>query len=534
MQLNHAVVKNIQAISPVWLVPVVAVVIALWLAVQAQLQKGSIVEIYFDSAHDIKAGQTAIKLNDVKVGVVKDLSLSDDLKSVKVIAEIDRNVAEYLGDNTRFWIATPTISATEVSNLGTLISGVYIVMDPGEKQGFRSRFIGLDTPPAFESDEPGTQYILQAEELGSIDVGSPVYYRQLQVGEVTAYQLSEDKQQLDIHVFIRSPYDELVFANSRFWNVSGFGVTVNADGVKARMESLASLISGGIAFDNTVGFKDGAEAKAGHRFYLYSDRESVLAGRYTVKQYYLMKFSDSVRGLTVGAPVEFRGIKIGQVVDVVLDSVENREGSLHVFIEIEPQRLEPDKSPSREAFDERLAAMIDNGLRAQMKTASLITGSQYIELSFVDNATAAALVPRDNYSEIPVLDAGASGIEAQLTALLEKINRMPFESIGQDLALSMKSLKTILATLEEHNTAGKLDTAVADLGATLQTANAALEQVGSAMESVDLAVAPDSELKYELTAMLKSVAEAANALELFVNELNRHPNALIYGAKKDE
>jgi len=206
---------------------------------------------------------------------------------------------------------TPRISATEISNLGTLISGVFIIMDPGEPGKFEDTFRGLDQSPILQSDEAGTSYVLQAETLGSLDVGSPVYYRQIKVGEVTGYKLSDNQKHVDINLFVRAPHDQMVQNRSRFWDVSGFGVSVGAEGVKAQMASLTSLLSGGVEFDNSASFGSVDElAEANHRFFLYPDRESVLEERYNVEYYYRLRFTGSVKGLAVGAPVEFKGINL--------------------------------------------------------------------------------------------------------------------------------------------------------------------------------------------------------------------------------
>ena len=532
--INNAVVQTMRTVSPVWIVPIVALVIAIWLAVQERLEKGAEIEITFAQASDIIAGQTLVKFKDVKVGIVKAVRLSSDLKTVVVDAEIDRNVSSHIGENTRFWVVTPRISATGVSNLGTLISGVYIVMDPGEKGRSTSMFIGLNEPPAFESDEPGTQYVLQTQELGSLDIGSPIYFRQIRVGEVTGYQLSKNSESVDVNIFVRSPHDSLVQTRSRFWNVSGFGVSINADGMKAKMASLASLINGGIAFDNAAGFAKTQAAESGHRFYLHPDRESVLDGQFDLEYYYLLKFSGSVRGLTVGAPLEFRGIKIGEVVDVQLATSENKEKSLHVYVSMEPQRLDPSTTPSRNEVDDKIDLMIQQGLRAQMKTASLITGSRFIDLAFVNDQPNATLIRSEDYSEIPTMDDSIDQITKQMSDILDRVAAIPIDDIGRDLAGSMASLNRILATLEQQNTASKVDGAVANLEDTLASANETLQQITFVMQSLDQAVAPDSELKYELTEMFKSLGDAGKSLELFINELNRHPNSLISGAKKDE
>lgn len=531
--VKQPIVKRISRISPVWIVPFVALVIAIWLGVQAQLQKGHEIEITFANASDIIPGQTEIRLKDVKVGQVKSIKLSKDLTSVVVKAEVDRAVSDHIGVNTRFWVATPRISATEISNLGTLISGVYIIMDPGQPGASQSKFRGLDESPLLKSDEPGTAYVLQAETLGSLDIGSPIYYRQIKVGEVTGYKLAESQKHVDINFFIRAPHDQMVQNRSRFWDVSGFGVSVGAEGVKAKMASLTSLLSGGVEFDNSASFGLDDLAQAGHRFFLYPDRESVLEERYTVKYYYLLRFTGSVKGLAIGAPVEFKGIKVGEVVDVKLNSAENVEKSLHVYIAMEPQRFDSIDSLTREAVDARMKSLVAQGLRAQMNTSSLLTGSKFIDLVFMDGEPGQFSVAKD-YSEIPTADDAVSQITQKLDGVLDQIASIPFEDIGNDLGDSMSSLRSIMSTLEKEKTASKIDGAIGNLESTLGKANDAMSEIEALVSSVNGVLAPDSETKHELDSMLKAISEAAESVNTFLDELNRHPNALISGAEKNE
>lgn len=531
--VKKPIVKKMAKISPVWIVPFVAFVIAVWLAVQAQLEKGHEVEITFASASDIIPGQTQIRLKDVKVGQVTSLKLNKQLDGVIVKAEIDREVSEHIGENTRFWVATPRISATEISNLGTLISGVFIVMDPGEPGASQTKFRGLDESPILQSDEAGTSYVLQAETLGSLDIGSPVYYRQIKVGEVTGYKLADSQKHVDVNFFIRAPHDQMVQNRSRFWDVSGFGVSVGAEGVKAKMASITSLLSGGVEFDNSASFGLDELAEDGHRFYLYPDRESVLEERYTVKYYYLLRFTGSIKGLTVGAPVEFKGIKVGEVVDVKLDSAENVQKSLHVYIAMEPQRFDSSEALTREAVDERMRGLVEQGLRAQMNTSSLLTGSKFIDLVFMDDEPGQFTISKE-YSEIPTADDAVAQITQKLDGVLDQVANIPFEDIGQDLSASMSSLSSILSTLEQQNTAGKIDGAVGNLEATLGHANQALAEVEELVTSLNNMWAPDSETKHELDNMLEAISGAADSLDTFLDELNRHPNSLISGADKNE
>lgn len=536
MKLNKAQLKSAPSISPIWIVPLVALLIAGWLALRSFQQKGTEIELIFDNANGIQVGQTQVRLKDVPVGKITRIRLNDDLSKVRVYALLDRQVSRHLSENSRFWLVSPRVSASGVSNLGTLISGIYIVMDPGKPGDFQRVFTGLTEPPAIQSDDQGTQYVLLADSLRSIDLGSPVYFRQLKVGEVTSYRLAENGNNVEIRIFIEAPHDKLVLQRSRFWNVSGVDVSIGAEGIKAEVGSLASIINGGIAFENTVGFEAPQRASSDHQFYLYTDRNSVIEERYTLKYFYLLKFSHSVRGLKEGAPVEFRGIKVGEVVDVQLHTVDKHPDSLHVYISMEPQRLDPDGEPSREEFDTQLEKLVQKGLRAKLKTASLITGSRMIDLGFPLDPAPGTFTRSEQYTEIPTVDDSGEDLEQQLNTLAKKINQIPLDKMGTDLAQSLASLNNMLKVLNEKNAAAKLDKTLGNISvaseqleATMRDAQAAMRDMTATLQSADAMLSPDSQTQYELRTMLQAVQSAAETMERLGEKLNRKPNALIFG-----
>lgn len=536
MKPNNPKVKVAPSISPIWVVPILALVIAAWLAINSWQQQGQEIEIIFDNASGIEVGKTQIRLKDVPVGKVTKVRLSADLSKVRVFAMLDRQVSEHLSENSRFWLVSPRISTSGVSNLGTLISGVYIVMEPGKPGEFHDVFQGLSEPPAVESDDQGTQFVLHSETLGSLDIGSPVYFRKLKVGEVTGYRLGDSGASVEIRIFIEAPHDRLVQTRSRFWNVSGMEFSVGADGVKAEMASVASLINGGIAFENGAGFEAPKRAVADHQFYLYSDRDSVQEERYTLRYFYRLKFSHSMRGLSVGAPVEFRGMKVGEVVDVQLASVDNEPDSLHVYISMEPQRLDAEEQPDRETFDRLLAELVSDGMRAQLKTASLITGKKYVDLSFPSDPAPGTFVVFDNFADIPTVNTHGDDLDQQLASIARKINEIPMDKIGQDLSQSVASLNKLLTTFAEYNTVQKVDKTLANVSAaseqfegTMEDAQAALQEFSQAMRAIDSVMAPDSKTQYQLNEAFQSLQNTATSLNRLLEKLNRKPDALIFG-----
>lgn len=536
MKLQKSRTKTARSISPIWIVPLAALFIAAWLAVHAWQQKGTVIEIIFDSASGIEVGQTHIRLKDVPVGKVTKMTLNSDLSKVKVVATLDRQVSEHLSVNSRFWLVSPRVTASGVSNLGTLISGVYIVMDPGKPGDYHRVFSGLTEPPTIQSDDQGTQYILLADALGSLDIGSPIYFRQLKVGNVTGYKLGERGNNVEIRIWIDSPHDKLVQTRSRFWNVSGLDVTVGADGIRAEMASIASLISGGIAFENTVAFDAPKRAPSEHNFYLYDDRDSVLEERYTLKYYYRLHFTHTVKGLSVGAPVEFRGIKVGEVVDVKLNSVNSQPDGLQVYISMEPERLDPNMQPSRQEFDHHIEELVGQGMRAQMRTASLITGSRFIDLAFPDVPSSGRFAVSEKFTDIPTVDSPAEDLEQQIASIARKINKIPMDKLGKDLTIAVSQMSQILQALNEQNTFKKLDETMANVSLasgqledTMLEARAAMQQIASTMESVEQFMSPDSQTQYQLNEVMAAMQQSSLSLNRLLEQLNSKPDALIFG-----
>lgn len=541
MELLKPKKRSIKTVSPVWIIPIVTILVGLWLGLDSWQKRGTEIEIVFESASDIEVGKTEVRLKDVPVGKVKEMRLSPDLSSVRVTLAIDRQVKDHLSENSRFWLVSPRVSASGISNLGTLISGIYIVMDPGERGKSRRNFKGLSEPPAIKSDDIGTQFILLADQLGSLDIGSPIYHRNVRVGEVTGYKLDAAGTHVEIRIFVQAPYDKLVYTRTHFLNVSGFGLTVGADGIKAQMSSLASLIGGGVAFENTAGFEVATRAPDSHTFNLYSDKESIVEGRYTLRYFYRLKFSHSVRGLSVGAPVEFRGVKVGEVLEVSLGSVEKGPGSLHVFIGVEPQRFQSDAMPTRDEFDQQMAELVKQGLRGQMRSGSLVTGSRYVALTFPKSTESAALIVNEQFSDLPTQDSAFDQLDQQLASITSKFESVPFDAMGRDLAESLSSLQSMLKTLKDNKTAVKLDQTLGNVSSASGQLEAGIQQVGRAFDqlevtlrSVDAVVAPESELQFDLNDTMKSVSGAAEALESLLMQLHQKPDSLIFGGEKLE
>jgi paraquat-inducible protein B len=539
-EIPQAVVHTRRQISIVWLVPIVAILIGGWLAYKGLSEKGPVVTISFESAEGLEAGKTKVKYKDVELGQVDTIRFNADLSRVLVTAELVKEAEPYLTDNTRFWVVRPRVTGSGVSGLGTLFSGAYIGMDPGTEGEPARDFKGLEIPPIVTTGKPGRDFLLRATTLGSLDVGSPVYYRQIQVGQVISHDLEEKGQSLKIKIFIDAPHHKLVKKNTRFWNASGFDLKLDASGLKLNTESLVSIMMGGIAFDTPTSLEAGGPAELDHVFRLYETRESIFERTYTEKLHYIMHFAGSIRGLAIGAPVEFRGIKIGQVVDIKAEfDHETLSPRITVLVETEPQRWEA-IGEARGDQKKQIEMMVARGLRAQLKTGSMLTGQLYVDVDFHPDAPEAQLKFDGQYPEIPTIPAPLQIITARVNELLNKLETVPIEKIGKDLSDTLANVKNISEskellgavqalneTLQEtRQLVQKLDSNVAP------AISSTLDQARKTLVSVEGTLGQDSPMQHELRQAVKELGEAARAVRILTDYLERHPEALIYGKGK--
>ena len=332
--------EEVKGFPVVWLLLLVALLVGAWLFYKTMSEKGPEITIKFETAEGIEAGKTPIKFRDVAVGKVDNVEIADDLKTVVLTATMEAGTDQYLTDASRFWVVKPRVGAGGITGLGTLLSGAYIAFEPNTNGSPQRAFVGLEKPPIVTQDKEGTRFRLRTETLGSLSVGSPVYFRQFDIGEVTDYKLAEDYSYVDVGIFVQAPYDQYVRERTHFWNAGGVSMTMDASGFNVEMESLVAVLSGGIAFETLPEFADSPVARDGAVFPLFKNRAKGLERPITQVITYVLRFTGTVRGLSVGAPVEYRGIRVGTVTDIMLGEDPEHQGVVSpvVIIDIEPQR----------------------------------------------------------------------------------------------------------------------------------------------------------------------------------------------------
>jgi paraquat-inducible protein B len=523
--LPQALSSRRSSFSPqlIWLIPLVALLIGGWLAVKTILERGPTITITFRTADGIVPGKTSVKYKNVEIGVVKSVAVADDLKSVIVTAELVKATEKTLSGDSRFWVEHARISGSGVSGLATLLSGPYIAVDVGhaENSGRRS-FVGLEIPPVIVNDVPGREFVLHAKTLGSLDFGSPVYFRRLQVGQVAGYDLDANGRGVTLKIFVDSPYDRYVTAGTHFWHASGIDMSLDAGGFRIATESLASILIGGLAFDTPEKSASGAPANADAEFRLYHSREAAEKSPDRLVEPYVLVFKESVRGLSVGAPVDFRGIVIGEVAAIDADyDLANGDIRLPVEIHLYPDRLRSrDRKLATNAINPRelLDKMVKRGFRAQLRMGNLLTGQAYVALDRFPDAAPAKVNWSKSPAELPTVPGSLQDLQAAVTSIAKKLDRLPLDSIGANLDKTLVEARQLLHHLDS-DIAPELKATLHDLQRTLSSAEHTLS--------------PDAPLQADAREAMRELAAAAAAFRQLADYLEQHPEALLRGKKGD-
>ncbi|MEO8809449.1 MAG: MlaD family protein [Rhodanobacter sp.] len=514
--------------SLIWLIPALAAVIGISLVVSSWLQAGPQITISFQTAEGLDAGKTPVKFKNVVIGKVKKIRLSKDRSHVLVTVALEKSARGFATKGSRYWVVRPRIGLGGVSGIDTLFSGAFIGADVGESNEKQEDFKALEIPPAVNHGALGRSFILHIDDLGSLDIGSPVYFRRIQVGRVASYALDKNGQGVSLRIFVDGPNDQYVTTSSRFWNASGVDLTLGANGLKVDTESLATVLAGGVAFQDPPGPHDRTRAPEDTSFQLFDDRATAMAPPDGEPHYIRMRFDQSVRGLAVDAPVEFLGINIGKVVSVRLDYNEKTQKfPVLVGAVIYPPRLGNayDKLEAlarshggNADLPHLIAGLVDQGLRAQARTGNLLTGQLYVALDFIPHAAKADFDPDETPLTIPTAPGSFDKLQEQLANIVDKINKVPFDSIGKHLDHALAGLDTTLKQVNDQ---------------TLPAFKHTLHGVQQTLGTANQALSGESPLQRNLGATLEQVQRAARSLRALTDYLGGHPESLLRGRQAD-
>jgi len=517
--------------SSVWIIPAVAFLLAGWLVWTHYANKGPLAHVTFETAESIKAGETEVRCRSVRVGVVESVALAENLGSVHVELRIDPDSEDLLREDTRFWVVRPRVSSSAVSGLGTILSGSYIELEPGNAKATATRYTGLEEPPVTASSIPGLRLTLVAEEAGSLSVGAPIYYRGFEVGKVERRTLDTEARRIRFEVFVQEEYGALVRTGTRFWNTSGVDVSAGADGFKLRTPSFQSMVSGGASFSVPRGLAAGDPVDDGAVFTLYDDESAARDSGFEPDRRILLFFDQSVRGLNRGAPVEYRGIPLGRVVEVSFTHSPPGDSRVPVLIELDTRTL---RHATEEETDGAvlLADAVRRGLRARLGTASLLTGALFVDLDFMPDTLPAELGRSGEFDVIPTQSSGLAQMEAKINAILAKLEGLPldetltkFGNAAEETTTTIVDARETLASIEDTLAeARKLLGSDATQSVTAEL-NDTLAELRSSIESLG----PGGAVQGDLRRTLDELRSALRAFGSLSETIEEKPNSLIFG-----
>lgn len=539
-QVYVASVRSNRRISPVWIVPIAALFIGVWTLVQSYISQGPQVRVQFATAEGLVAGETPVKTLDVEIGVVERVELADDFASITALVRLDPKASELLTEDAQFWVVRPQVGSQGISGLSTILSGSYIQLSPGEGKSGAREFRGLDAMPVTAPSTPGLPLQLIADTAGSVNVGSPILYNGYRVGRIEGISLDTENGQTRYAAFIDAPYDDLVTTTTRFWNASGVSVSVDVGGFDLRTESLEALLTGGVAFGVPEGYGRGQPVQDDQPFLLYDDIGDLTENPHVNATEYVLMFESSIRGLSEGAPVDYRGLRVGTVLSVGAQPWESlwssgkdeNSGSgsvtaanaLPVVVHLEPGWLGDDTYAASQGFSEALNQAVEDGLRASLAIGNLFTGNLYVSLDFHDDAAPASIARVDGELHMPTVASGLDELEEKVAGFLGKLQQLPIEDTLNNASAALAEAKGTLT--DSRSTLAALTNILESPGtndlpdslvATLADAQTVLQSFGG-----------EASLQGELVETLRQLKQVLADADSVLQTYEKQPNAFVF------
>ena len=511
----------------VWVIPILAALLGASLMLQSWRSTGPRITISFQSADGLQVGKTLVKYRSIVIGRVSALTLNSAEDGVEVTVDLDRSAANAATEESHFWVQHPQLGIDGGAKLDSLLSGAYIGVEMGRSGKPQHTFLGLEAPPALAHGRTGRLLTLRADSLGSLQPGAPVYFRQMRVGRVTETLLETSHQGVQIRVFVDAPNDTLISTRTRFWNASGVDLSLNAEGLQLRAESLAAVLSGGIAFEDAPAEFGAIETQRGEDFTLYTNRRAAFAPAAGESHLVRMRFKHALRGLTVGAPVEMVGVEIGHVSAIDLEYTPKDQSfavvvSAMLFPQLMGHAYETLAAEGTAASEDRMAILVgrlvDRGLRVQPRLGSLLTGQLYLSIDFMPSSSRVAFDASRRPLELPTVDSTTGELQLRVASIAEKLDNIPLGHIGSQLDGSLSSLQTLLGHVD-HDLLPPATATMVDARATLSTLRGTISD--------------DSPLHDKIDRTLEDTDATLLEIRSLAGYLQRHPDALVRGRRAD-
>jgi len=518
-------------VSSIWIIPALAIGIGAWMIVDGFLRGDPTVSIRFAAAQGITEGRTKIKAREIEIGVVESIKLSEDFSEVIVNARINRDASDLLREDARFWVVKPRIGVTGVSGINTLISGVYIELDPGKGEPGKRSFDGLDEAPVTSSYERGLRVQLSSDSVGTVQIFDPVLYRGRTVGNVVSANYNPSNHLFEYDLHIEEPFNKAITTSTRFWKANALSLNATTEGFSFKAESFESFLSGGVAFDLPKKRASGDPVENGHQFRLFAHAADIDKHPYVHYLEYLLLFNNSVRGLFPDASVEYRGIKIGHVVDVSFDYLEDHaisdteEIPVPALIRIFPGHLNMDDDEwSVEILRGIIEKRTRNGLRAELAYASFITQSLYVSIDYFDHSENEGIGTLAGRRTFPTQSSGIEQLEKQVAQILDNLAALPLDetvtklgTVADSANAAMQSLSNSVASLNQllQNQATQ---------SLPQSIKEALTQLKETLNSYS----DGSEVYQNTNAALRKMERTLQDLQRVLQNLEQKPSSLIF------
>ncbi|MBG9995254.1 intermembrane transport protein PqiB [Pseudoalteromonas sp. NZS127_1] len=526
-------------ISAIWIIPAIALLVGMWMLYQYQANKGPTIFIEMPQAEGIIAGKTEIKVRSVKIGQIDHVRLSDTQDSVIARAQIDKNYNNLLTDDAKIWVVKPRIDETGISGMSTLLSGVYLEFSPGESKELKERFKLQDEPALIGKDVKGGRFKLMSYNAEVLDVSTGIFFKNYKIGQIETATFDWENQAMKYGVFIKEPYQNLITMNSIFWVNAGIEIDLSADGININTGSLSKLLKGGISVGLPEQQAPGEIAQDGHSFSLSQSYKEALEERFYDFDYYLIEFEQSVRGLRTGAPVEYRGMRVGTVVEtpanVIIDGkpahFRNHNTAVPVLIKVEYGRLYHDSASAKEYWQGSLKGWIESGMRASLKPGNLLTGAVYVDFDIYPDAPQAHLGKLVQYDVFPSISSGITVLADQVSDVLNKVNNLKVEDSLEQMQATFTDYRALANETRELLSQKDTQNLPGDFNRNFEKMTKSMEQFEVTMRQFDKTMASyqaGSELHHQIQQTLKEFKRLSEGLQPLTRGLNEQPNMLIF------
>lgn len=527
MAENRATVKASVArnarIHKIWVVPIVAFAVGLWMVYANWASQGPVIEITFSDGAGIEAGNTKVKRRNVEVGELEALSLGDDAEHVVATVRIHKEYTDLIREDSKFWIVRPRIGRGGVSGLGTLLSGAYIEVSRGVAEESTRTFEGLEMPPVTAIGTPGLHVTLSGDGSRPLVEGQPILFHGSRVGRIEYVHFNTVERQTYYNAFIEAPYDRLITTNTRFWFANGIAVDLSANGIRVQMDSFESLIEGGVAFDVPHGQPLGEHVTERTTFTIYAHKNAINERVYGQSIHYMLLFDESIRGLSPGAPVEFRGVRVGSVSRTDIDYAEvtnllDLNARIPVLIELKPARLGYDDTETdRDLAKSRVDELVQNGLHASIASGNLLTGRKFIELVYVESE-ATELSSFESYAVIPSASGRVGQLMDSAAKTMESLSKLPLDDMVVSVKFALDQMGTTLTQIDEILEDEESRAMFANINTTL-----------AQFRKLARDYAEGSETNEEVQKSLESLQRTLDEMQPVLRQLRDKPNSLVFG-----